>query len=114
MASSVINHSLSFGLTVVTPALILGLILKLCILCRFNFPMSLNHSLVCVVYFQVPKKKKKTKKSKGDDNDSGVEVYFREEEDKEDGEDPKSDSVKVSESENSLKICLSHVIIQNL
>lgn len=42
MASSVINHSLSFGLTVITAALILGL--KLCILCRFNIPKSLKHS----------------------------------------------------------------------
>ncbi|XP_037329147.2 protein RRP5 homolog [Pungitius pungitius] len=36
---------------------------------------------------------KKAKKAKTDDNDSGVEVYFREEEDKRDKE-PKSDSVK--------------------
>uniref|UniRef100_A0AAQ4Q1H9 Protein RRP5 homolog n=1 Tax=Gasterosteus aculeatus aculeatus TaxID=481459 RepID=A0AAQ4Q1H9_GASAC len=36
-----------------------------------------------------------TKKAKTDDNDSGVEVYFREEEDKSDKE-PKSNSVKVS------------------
>ncbi|KAM7009922.1 protein RRP5 homolog [Tautogolabrus adspersus] len=47
---------------------------------------------------QVPKKKKKTKKARAEDSDSGVEVYFREEEDKEDGEEPKSDSVKVTES----------------
>ncbi|XP_044047425.1 protein RRP5 homolog isoform X1 [Siniperca chuatsi] len=40
---------------------------------------------------QVPKKK--SKKAKTDDNDSGVEVYFREEEDKED-EEPKCDSIK--------------------
>lgn len=38
-----------------------------------------------------------------------MEVYFREEEDKEDEEDPKSDSVKVSESENALQICLSYL-----
>ncbi|XP_051239912.1 protein RRP5 homolog isoform X1 [Dicentrarchus labrax] len=42
----------------------------------------------------VPKKKKKTKKAKTDGNDSGVEVYFREEEDQKDEEEPKSDSVK--------------------
>lgn len=41
------------------------------------------------------KKKKKTKQSKSDENDSGVEVYFREDEDKE--EVTKSVSVKVSE-----------------
>uniref|UniRef100_A0A8C4IHY3 Protein RRP5 homolog n=1 Tax=Dicentrarchus labrax TaxID=13489 RepID=A0A8C4IHY3_DICLA len=40
-------------------------------------------------------KKKKTKKAKTDGNDSGVEVYFREEEDQKDEEEPKSDSVKV-------------------
>ncbi|XP_044047429.1 protein RRP5 homolog isoform X2 [Siniperca chuatsi] len=44
---------------------------------------------------QVPKKK--SKKAKTDDNDSGVEVYFREEEDKED-EEPKCDSIKVPHS----------------
>nr|XP_020498454.1 LOW QUALITY PROTEIN: protein RRP5 homolog [Labrus bergylta] len=47
----------------------------------------------------VPKKKRKTTKARAEDSDSGVEVYFREEEDKEDGEEPKSDSVKqVTES----------------
>lgn len=103
MASSVINHSLSFGLTVITAALILGL--KLCILFRVTEALIFYASFIC----QVPTKKKKTKKSKSDDNDSGVEVYFREEEDKEDEEDPKSDSVKVSESENALQICLSYL-----
>ncbi|XP_049426867.1 protein RRP5 homolog isoform X1 [Epinephelus fuscoguttatus] len=47
---------------------------------------------------QVPKKKKKTKKVKSDGNDSGVEVFFREEEDKEDEDKPTSDSVKVTHS----------------
>ncbi|XP_034095029.1 protein RRP5 homolog [Gymnodraco acuticeps] len=42
------------------------------------------------------KKKKKTKQSNSDENDSGVEVYFREEEDKE--ELTKSVSVKVAQS----------------
>ncbi|XP_010777768.1 protein RRP5 homolog, partial [Notothenia coriiceps] len=42
------------------------------------------------------KKKKKTKQSKSDENDSGVEVYFREEEDKE--EVTKSVSLKVAQS----------------
>lgn len=46
---------------------------------------------------QVPKKKKKAKKSTTDGNDSGVEVYFREEEDKEDEKEPQPDSVNVSE-----------------
>lgn len=46
---------------------------------------------------QVPKKKKKVKKSKIDGNDSGVEVYFREEEDKEDEKEPQRDSVNVRE-----------------
>ncbi|XP_074542247.1 protein RRP5 homolog isoform X2 [Halichoeres trimaculatus] len=47
---------------------------------------------------EVPKKKKKkTKKGKADDNDSGVEAYFREEDDKED-EETKSESVKVTQS----------------
>lgn len=38
-----------------------------------------------VLHWQISKKKKKeSKKARTDDNDSGVEVYFREEEDKED------------------------------
>ncbi|XP_029990417.1 protein RRP5 homolog isoform X2 [Sphaeramia orbicularis] len=44
---------------------------------------------------QVLKKKKKTKKAKSDGNDSGVEVYFREEED---DEEPKLAPVKVTPS----------------
>ena len=35
-------------------------------------------------------------KKKTDDSDSGVEVYFREGEDKEDEKDPQSKAVKVS------------------
>lgn len=38
-----------------------------------------------VLHWQISKKKKtESKKARTDDNDSGVEVYFREEEDKED------------------------------
>lgn len=48
---------------------------------------------------QVPKKKKKkTKRGQTDGNDSGVEVYFREEEDMEDEKETTSVSVKVTHS----------------
>ncbi|XP_029924542.1 protein RRP5 homolog [Myripristis murdjan] len=43
---------------------------------------------------EVPKKKKKTKKAKTEDSDSGVEVFFREEADDEDKEDPKAKPAK--------------------
>lgn len=56
----------------------------------FHFPMRLNVLLDC---FQVSKKKKK-KKSKADGNDSGVEVYFREDE-VDDDRKPQFGSVKV-------------------
>ncbi|XP_074485164.1 protein RRP5 homolog [Sebastes fasciatus] len=52
---------------------------------------------------QVPKKKKKkTKKGQTDGNDSGVEVYFREEEDMEDEKETTSVSVKVTHSSVAL------------
>lgn len=57
---------------------------------RLAVPFVFN---VLLDYSQVSKKKKK--KSKTDGNDSGVEVYFREEDDGDEDKKPQADSVKV-------------------
>uniref|UniRef100_A0A665SY91 Protein RRP5 homolog n=1 Tax=Echeneis naucrates TaxID=173247 RepID=A0A665SY91_ECHNA len=63
------------------------------------FPRKSQTQLFMTIYSKqaeskVPKKK--SKKTKANGNDSGIEVYFREEEDKEDKEEPKPEPAKVS------------------